>query len=83
MRLDDQIPAYLEPDILHDRIFLVEVSQFAQEGPQHFVRLVGSRRVDEGHRVFYLRFPALVLQYEHSAWRLVCSSEPLLLCGRM
>ena len=83
MKLDDQIPAYLEPDVLHDRIFLVEVSQFAQEGPQHLGRLVGSRRVDEVHRVFHVRFPALVLQYEHSAWRLVYSSEPLLLCGVM
>lgn len=83
MILDYQIPAHLEPRFLHGDVFLVEVSQAAQEIPQRFRRLVGTRRIDEVRRPFHVRFPALVLQYEHSAWRLARSSEPPLLCGMM
>ena len=67
MSLDNQAPAYQEADLLHRRVVLIEVSQAAQEGPQRFRRLVGTRRIDEVRRPFHVRFPALVLQYEHSA----------------
>ena len=83
MILHDQTPAYLEPCVVDHLIFLVEIPQAAQERPQHFGRFERARRVDHVGQAFHVRFPAVVLQYEHSAWRLARSSGPPLLCGRM
>ena len=60
--IDDQQPAHQQPNVLDHRVFLVEVSQAAQERPQHFGRLERTRRVDAVGRAFHVRFPVGLLR---------------------